>query len=208
MEDPGDRLLSTADAAARLGVKRETLYAYVSRGLLSRRARPPGRQSWFALADIERLLRERGSRAQHPPAGQGSGVGSASAPELEIVSSITVIDAGRLRYRGHDLDDLLGRGSVPPASFEAVAELLWTAELPSDQPRWAAAPALLEATRTVLRAAPPSATLADRLRIATAAAQRGLPEGSTPVHNNSATASNDAGGALPRPRRSSRSWPR
>ena len=106
---PGDRLLSAADAAARLGVKRETLYAYVSRGLLRRRRAAPGRQSWFALADVERLLRERGSRAQHPPRVRARGLVPAGAPDLEIASSITAIDAGRLRYRGHDLDDLLGR---------------------------------------------------------------------------------------------------
>ena len=33
-------LISAADAAARLGVKRETLYAYVSRGQLMRRPAP------------------------------------------------------------------------------------------------------------------------------------------------------------------------
>ena len=47
----GERRLSTAEAAARLGVKPATLYAYVSRGLLGRERSADGRTSTFGPAD-------------------------------------------------------------------------------------------------------------------------------------------------------------
>jgi citrate synthase len=49
----GERL-TTAEAAARLGVKPATLYAYVSRGLLARERSPGGRTSTFDPAEVER----------------------------------------------------------------------------------------------------------------------------------------------------------
>ena len=56
--------LTAAEAAARLGIKPETLYAYVSRGLLTRRRDPAG--SWFDPLDIEEFadvaVRRRGRR--------------------------------------------------------------------------------------------------------------------------------------------------
>ena len=62
----------TAEAAAeRLGIKRATLYAYVSRGVLVRRRAPGGRGSLFDAAEIEKLAR-RGPAA---PRRRVSGVG-------------------------------------------------------------------------------------------------------------------------------------
>ena len=51
--DDTARLLDATAAAARLGVKPATLYAYVSRGLLTRRRR--GRGSWFDPLEVDRL---------------------------------------------------------------------------------------------------------------------------------------------------------
>src|SRR2546421_553042 len=51
-------LLTAEEAAARLGVKPTTLYAYVSRGHLRRQRGPDGR-SRFALAELDRLARRR-----------------------------------------------------------------------------------------------------------------------------------------------------
>src|SRR5919108_706151 len=65
MNDP--RLLSARAAAARLGVKLETLYAYVSRGLIEPRRRAGRRESLFAAEDVERL-RAGGRRAEPAPA--------------------------------------------------------------------------------------------------------------------------------------------
>jgi len=44
--------LTAVEAAARLGVKRATLYAYVSRGLLDRTLSLDGRTSLFDAAQI------------------------------------------------------------------------------------------------------------------------------------------------------------
>src|SRR5262245_28318008 len=51
-------LLTAEEAAERLGVKRATLYTYVSRGWLTR-ASGKGRESRYLEADVERL-RQRG----------------------------------------------------------------------------------------------------------------------------------------------------
>ena len=49
--------LTAAEAARRLGVKPATLYAYVSRGVLSRVRAPDGRASLFGAEEVERLAR-------------------------------------------------------------------------------------------------------------------------------------------------------
>ena len=56
-------MLTTEEAARRLGVKVPTLYAYVSRGLLESHRDPSRRGSLFDLAQIEGLAaRSRGGR--------------------------------------------------------------------------------------------------------------------------------------------------
>ena len=55
------RSIEAEEAAARLGVKRATLYAYVSRGLLSRTPHPDGRRSLFDADEVE-ALRARSRR--------------------------------------------------------------------------------------------------------------------------------------------------
>ncbi len=58
--EPG-RWLTTSQVATRLNIKRATVYAYVSRGVL-RRVRPAGRRdSWFDPAEIEQFLSARSS---------------------------------------------------------------------------------------------------------------------------------------------------
>src|SRR5579875_3697265 len=104
----------TAEAAAqRLGVKRGTLYAYVSRGVLVRRRAPDGRASLFDAGEIEKLA-TRG-RPRRPPGGT----------ELVIESAVTEIEGGRLAYRGHEVTAL-----ARSHTFEDVATLLWTGEFP------------------------------------------------------------------------------
>ena len=62
-----ERWLTAQEATAAFGVKPQTLYAYVSRGLV-RRERPPGsRTSRYARSDVERLAehgRPRVARAR------------------------------------------------------------------------------------------------------------------------------------------------
>jgi citrate synthase len=102
-------MLTAAEAARRLGVKPETLYAYVSRGMLTRHPAPDGRRSLFERAEIERLA-ARGRRG-----------GRAAALEVVVDTQLTLIDpAGALYYRGHDATRL-----AREKTYEEVAELLW-----------------------------------------------------------------------------------
>jgi len=137
--------IDAATAAERLGVKPATLYAYVSRGVLKRRH--DGRRSMFDAEEIERLARRGRPRGQ--------------PPELVIESAITALALDRPHYRGRDALAL-----APVASFEAVAEWLWTADPAALELRGHAAP-VWSADPEALRAA--------------VAVQRGLPEGILPL---------------------------
>jgi citrate synthase len=139
--------VTATEAAARLGVKRETLYAYVSRGLLESRTALDGKTSTFDPAEVE-ALRSRRRRAR---------TGQVETP---ILSSLTEIADQHVRIRGHDLVGLARAGT----GFEAVSRLLWTGELPSHA-EWPADDALARHARTAQRALPDSAPLIDRLRI-------------------------------------------
>jgi citrate synthase len=107
-----DRMLTTEEAARRLGVKVPTLYAYVSRGLLESHPAPARRGSLFDLADIEGLAaRSRGGRQ--------------TATRLAtITTGVTQLDQ-RLGpiYRGRAATEL-----AAGSSFEEVAELLWQSD--------------------------------------------------------------------------------
>lgn len=108
--------LNSTEAAARLGVSRQTLYAYVSRGLLH--AEPGGsqRESRYFAADVDRLASQR-ARGRKPKEVAKAALNWGS-PVLE--SSITLIDGGRLFYRGVD-----ALGLADHASLEDVAAILW-----------------------------------------------------------------------------------
>ncbi|MFB4264819.1 citrate synthase [Nonomuraea sp. GTA35] len=101
--------IDAATAAERLGVKPATLYAYVSRGVLQRRHGEDGRRSLFSAEEIERLARRGRPRSQ--------------PPELVIESAVTALGVDRPYYRGIDVLSLAGT-----ASFETVAEWLWTGD--------------------------------------------------------------------------------
>ena len=57
MEEPEGEYLTAAEAARRLGVKRATLYAYVSRGILASYRQGIKRERLYRRDDVERLLR-------------------------------------------------------------------------------------------------------------------------------------------------------
>jgi citrate synthase len=114
-------LLSARQAAQRLGVRIETLYAYVSRGMLRSVPGTHKRQRLYFREEVERLRARQRARAGH------AAVAAAALRWGEPVldSALTEIAAGRPRYRGRDVISLCESG----ASFESVAELLWTGEL-------------------------------------------------------------------------------
>ena len=105
-------MLTTEEAARRLGVKVPTLYAYVSRGLLESHPDPSRRGSLFDLDEIEALAaRSRGGRQ--------------TATRLAtITTAVTQLDQnlGPI-YRGRPATEL-----ALTSTFEDVAELLWQTE--------------------------------------------------------------------------------
>src|SRR3954464_12896392 len=92
--------LSAAEASRRLGVKRETLYAYVSRGLV--RSTPRGGRTsarLYARRDVWRARRRPEDR--RPPAGIATHALSHGSPVLE--SGITPNEGARPYHRAHDV---------------------------------------------------------------------------------------------------------
>jgi len=112
--------MRAADAAARLGVTRATLYAYVSRGLVrSQPAAGAPRARGYARDDIERLRRRTEERRD--PDKAAARALQWGLPILE--SAITLIDGSRLYYRGRDAAALARSHSIAQ-----VAALIWQAE--------------------------------------------------------------------------------
>jgi citrate synthase len=109
--------LTATEAADALSVKVETLYAYVSRGLVRSEA-GDGRARRYRAVDIEHLRRERQG---DPSVVAAAALGFFGAPVLD--SAITLIADGRLYYRGEDAARLAREASV-----RDVAALLWQAD--------------------------------------------------------------------------------
>src|ERR1700722_19663179 len=122
LETPAADYLSAAEAAARLGVSRQTLYAYVSRGLLRAHDSSDPRQRRYAAEAVARLANER--RRGRRPKEVAKATLDWGLPVME--SAITLISGGRLWYRGVDAVALAAHASV-----EDVAALLW--RLPAEQ---------------------------------------------------------------------------
>jgi len=110
--------LTAQVAAARLGVKPQTLYAYVSRGhITARPAEDDPRQSLYAAADVAALeRRRRGGRGRKSVAARTIAWGD---PVLE--SAITTVRDGRLIYRGVDAVTLAGTATLEEAARLLIA---------------------------------------------------------------------------------------
>jgi citrate synthase len=103
-------------ARERLGVRPQTLYAYVSRGRVRMRPDPADpRRSLYRAADIAALA-ERRSRSRKPSA---VAAGAIAWGEPVMESAITTVADGRLYYRGRDAVRL-----SETETLEAVARLL------------------------------------------------------------------------------------
>lgn len=108
--------LSSKEAARRLGISSATLYAYVSRGLLRSEGANGQRERRYSADDIARLKRRRDvGRKAESIAANALDFGT---PVLE--SSLTLIENGRLFYRGWDAVQL-----AQASPLERVAQLLW-----------------------------------------------------------------------------------
>jgi citrate synthase len=129
-------MLTAAEAAAQLGVKLGTLYAYVSRGWLKSYRRRVGREALYRRSDIDALrgmtMPERGRRARSLP-DASSWVTIAQPPTADtspsgvIVaeSAVSSIIEGQLAYRGFPIEEV-----VEHATYEEVCLLLWHGERP------------------------------------------------------------------------------
>ncbi len=140
--------LTAAEAARRLGVKPATLYAYVSRGVLSRGKAADGRASLFDANEVERLARR--GRPRRP----------AGVADITVQSAITELGGDSLRFRGLDAARL-----AVSRPYEDVAELLWTGEFGSAGEQWRSRPAALAAGRAAQAALPAGILPLERLQV-------------------------------------------
>lgn len=108
----GTGLLNAEEVARRLGIKRETVYAYVSRGLLHSRRDDGSRVSQFDPLEVERLA----NRSRRAP--------SRSQAPLMFKSALTIIHRGEPHYRGRNVREL-----AVTHTFEETAHLLWLGDL-------------------------------------------------------------------------------
>ncbi|TDE02454.1 citrate/2-methylcitrate synthase [Jiangella asiatica] len=184
------RRLTTRQVAIRLGVKPATVYAYVSRGLLTSRRGLGGRASTFDADEVERLAQRGrggrpiddgapvggvvGDRAGAPASADGGthhgddGAGAALRPAAAAIgptySSVTLIEADRHYHRGVDALAL-----AAGYRYEEIAWWLWTGTMTRGIRFEAPADAVAAARRTG-DALPAQCGLIDRLRVATIAA--------------------------------------
>ncbi len=144
--------MTAVEVAARLAVKVDTVYAYVSRGELRSWKEPQSRTSRFDPGEVEALARRgRPRRASRPP-----------ALDFTIETVLTTIGNHDVRYRKESALAL-----ARTATFEEVAQLLWTGRRDVRPVAWSAAPVVLPdvpAARDRLRIAVVMAAAADSFR--------------------------------------------
>jgi len=153
------RYMTAKDAAALLGVKEATLYAYVSRGLIRSEAISDApRQRLYLAEDVQTLAARKVQRRD--PAKVARDALHWGTPMLE--SALTLITENTLYYRGYDAIKL-----ARAHTLEEVAALLWTGSLEQAQQLFATKPLL--ASRMWPSADAPLPTL-QRLQVALALA--------------------------------------
>jgi citrate synthase len=154
------RQLTARQAAARLGVKVQTIYAYVSRGVLERVPSEDGRQSLFDARQVERL------------AGKRRGGAKTGGLTVVLGTGLTLIEPERVSYRGINTASL-----ARTTPFEAVAQWLWLGEArpnsagtsPEHWRPWSASPDALAVARDIQQSLPEGTGTADLLRAITSA---------------------------------------
>lgn len=116
-------LIGAREAASRLRISVNSLYAYVSRGALRRVPGPDGRSSLYDTDEVQALVARSRPRTKRR---------AAASIDLLVASDVSAVTDGMVRYRGVPLPDLIDRGS----SFESVAELLWGAPRTHADAEW------------------------------------------------------------------------
>ncbi|WP_338888674.1 citrate synthase [Rhodococcus sovatensis] len=143
----GRDLLTTAQAAARLGVKPETVYAYVSRGMLTSTRLPGVRGSMFDVDEVESLAGRDTARR--------TDIGAVE----RIRTRTTLLDHDTLYYRGRDAVELSSR------TFESIAQFIWTGDL-DDDVQFTADPVVVQRCQGAIALMAPDCRSIDRIRIA------------------------------------------
>jgi citrate synthase len=138
MDESG--LITAAEAAARLGVKRQTLYAYVSRGVLHRQVALDGRTSLFDPVELDAVRLGKRDRTE-------------GELRTVIATAVTQVSDEALLVRGHDLIALVS----DELSFTEIADVLWLSpddeSWPSPEPDLATKLAGIDGLRTIVAAA-------------------------------------------------------
>lgn len=133
-------LIGAREAARMLGVTKPTLYAYVSRGVLSRQVAVDGRTSLYDRDEIDELSNR--SRRRTP----------AERPsiDVQIATAITQLHDDSPTYRGHRVVDLAGSHR-----FEDVTDLLLADDLDGDVGGWKLDRVALARAKRIVAAAEP-----------------------------------------------------
>lgn len=108
-----DELLTSEQACQLLGVRRATLYAYVSRGLLRSYPGADPRSRRYRKRDLEALTARSGATLR-------AARSAISWGEPVLDSALTRIAEGRYYYRGYDAVEL-----ARICQFEDICALLW-----------------------------------------------------------------------------------
>ncbi|WP_172966120.1 citrate/2-methylcitrate synthase [Cupriavidus pauculus] len=112
------------EACSRLGVRPQTVYAYVSRGKIEVMSDPTDtRRSLYRAEDVATLSRRKQAGRKHETLATNTLFGA----EPSIPTAISTFVRERLYYRGHDAVAL-----AESATLEQAAHLLWDAAQPVD----------------------------------------------------------------------------
>ena len=112
------------EACRLLGVRPQTVYAYVSRGKLEVMPDPADtRRSLYRAEDVAGLAKRKQAGRKHETLAANTLFGS----EPSIPTALCSFSRGRPYYRGQDAVSL-----ARSATLEDVAQLLWGAEQPVD----------------------------------------------------------------------------
>ncbi len=149
-------LVDAKEAAALLGVRVATVYAYASRGRLRGISPPGSRGRRYAREEVLRVKALSDARAGHGAV--AAGALRWGEPVLE--SALTRIEPTGPTYRGRLASEFIGG----ERAFERAAEWLWAGSAPAEVP-WKASDAGID-TRQFTEAVPRDAGFLDALGLA------------------------------------------
>ncbi|CAB3660241.1 hypothetical protein LMG26685_03222 [Achromobacter mucicolens] len=116
--------ITMAEACTQLGVRPQTIYAYVSRGKLEVMPDPADtRRSLYRAEDVAGLAKRKQAGRKHETLATNTLFGA----EPSIPTAISTFHRQRLYYRGQDAVAL-----AASASLEEVAQLLWNSDQLAD----------------------------------------------------------------------------